>query len=164
MEHILIRSFQEGDEDAVAGVVRETLQISNSRDYPEEFIRENIESHTAEVIRARARESHFYVACDGGTVIGCGGITGYWGSETESYLTTIFVLPACQGRGVGRRIVETLEADEYFRRAWRTEVGSSLTAVGFYRKMGYRYKNGVTGPDRDGVVRLEKLWTDTTEN
>ena len=117
MEHILIRSFQEGDEDAVAGVVRETLQISNSRDYPEEFIRENIESHSAEVIRARARESHFYVACDGGTVIGCGGITGYWGS---------------------------------------TEVGSSLTAVHFYEKMGYECKDGSMDADEYGVVRLEK--------
>ena len=35
------------------------------------------------------------------------------------------------------KIVEALEADEYFHRAWRTEVGSSLTAVSFYRKMGY---------------------------
>lgn len=28
------------------------------------------------------------------------------------------------------------------RRAWSTEVGSSLTAVSFYRKMGYEFKNG----------------------
>lgn len=41
-------------------------------------------------------------------------------------------------------------------RAWRTEVGSSLTAVRFYRKMGYEYKNGVTEADADGTVRLEK--------
>lgn len=57
---------------------------------------------------------------------------------------------------MGRKIVETLEADEYFQRAWRTEVGSSLTAVPFYRKMGYEFKNGITGTDENGVVRLEK--------
>jgi len=57
---------------------------------------------------------------------------------------------------VGRKIVETLEADEYFRRAWRTEVGSSLTAVSFYRKMGYVFKNGMIDADEYGVVRLEK--------
>ena len=57
-------------------------------------------------------------------------------------------------------IIEALEADEYFLRAWRTEVGSSLTAVNFYRKMGYEYKNGVTAPDECGTVRLEKRNTD----
>lgn len=58
---------------------------------------------------------------DGETIIGCGGITGYWGSTEESYLTSIFILPDYQGKGVGRKIVETLEEDEYFYRAWRTE-------------------------------------------
>ena len=93
---------------------------------------------------------------DGETIIGCGGITGYWGSTEESYLTSIFVLPDYQGKGVGRKIVEALEEDAYFRRAWRTEVGSSLTAVHFYEKMGYKYKNGVAEPDKYGVVRMEK--------
>ena len=57
---------------------------------------------------------------------------------------------------MGRKIVEALEADEYFRRAWRTEVGSSLTAVSFDRTMGYKFKNGITDADEYGVVRLEK--------
>lgn len=89
------------------------------------------------------------------TIIDCGGITGYWGSTEGSYLTSIFVLPHYQGKGVGRKIVEILEADEYFRRAWRTEVGSSLIAVSFYRKMGYELKMGITDADEYSVVRLE---------
>lgn len=93
---------------------------------------------------------------DGETIIGCGGITGYWGSTGESYLTSIFVLPDYQGKGVGRKIIVTLETDEYFRRAWRTEVGSSLTAVSFYRKMGYVFKKGMIDADEYGIVRLEK--------
>lgn len=104
----------------------------------------------------RAVESHFYVACDNERIIGCGGITGYWGSKTESYLLSIFVLPEYQGKGIGRQIVKTLEKDEFFSRAWRTEVGSSITAVGFYKKLGYEYKDGITTPDKDNVIRLEK--------
>ena len=57
---------------------------------------------------------------------------------------------------MGRKIVETMEADEYFRRVWRTEVGSSLAAVHFYEKMGYVFKNGMMEDDEFGVVRLEK--------
>lgn len=153
---VTLRRFREGDALAVSDVICTTLAISNSRDYSPAFIAENINNHSPEVIAARAGEGHFYVAMDGETIIGCGGITGYWGSHEESYLTAIFVLPEYQGEGVGRRIVETLEADEYFLRAWRTEVGSSLTAVHFYEKMGYSFKNGITDADEYGVVRLEK--------
>ena len=154
---ISVRKFQTGDEYAVSDVICTTLSVSNSKDYSPDFIEENIKSHTPEVIASRAAESHFYVAVDGRKIIGCGGITGYWGSETESYLVSDLVLPGYQGRGIGRRIIETLEADEYFLRAWRTEVGSSLTAVDFYLRMGYKYKNGIAAPDEYGVVRLEKM-------
>lgn len=157
MKKISVRRFKNGEEAAVSDVIGTTLSVSNRKDYSPEFIEENIKSHSAEVIRKRAEEAHFYVAVDGKRIIGCGGITGYWGSTEESYLVSIFVLPEYQGKGVGIMIIEALEADEYFSRAWRTEVGSSLTAVNFYRKMGYEYKNGVTTPDEYGVVRLEKM-------
>ena len=156
METVTLRRFRKGDEVAVSDVICTTLTISNRKDYSPAFIEENIRSHSPEMIAARARNAHFYVACDGDTVVGCGGITGYWGSTEESYLTSIFVLPDYQGKGVGRKIVEALEEDAYFRRAWRTEVGSSLTAVSFYRKMGYEFKNEITTPDEYGTVRLEK--------
>ena len=39
---------------------------------------------------------------------------------------------------------------------WCSEAGSSLTAVHFFEKMGYPFKNGVTAPDRDGAGRMEK--------
>lgn len=156
-DKISIRPFVNGDETEVSKVVCQTIEISNKNDYPHEFIEENVKSHSPEVIAERAKDAHFYVAKDGERIIGCGGITGYWGSETESYLLTIFVLPEYQSMGIGRKIVETLENDEYFKRAWRTEVGSSITAVDFYRKMGYTFKNGVTTPDEFNVVRLEKF-------
>lgn len=156
METITLRRFQKDDEYAISDVICTTLAISNQKDYSPAFIEENIRSHSPEVIAQRAKDAHFYVAMDGETIIGCGGITGYWGSTEESYLTSIFVLPDYQGKGVGRKIVEALEADEYFHRAWRTEVGSSLTAVSFYRKMGYKFKNEITTPDEYGTVRLEK--------
>ena len=157
VQAIHIPRFEKKDAQTVADLVRKTLEISNSKDYPTEYIKENIESHSAQVIEDQANDSHFYVAMKDNTIIGCGGITGYWGSTTESYLVTIFVLPEYQHRGVGKQMIQTLEADEYFKRAWRTEVGSSLTAVDFYRRLGYQYKNNVTTPDEFGVVRLEKV-------
>jgi len=53
-----------------------------------------------------------------------------------------------------------LEKDEYFLRAKRIEVPASITAVPFYKKMGYDYKNGVAEPDEEGLVRMEKFRKD----
>lgn len=98
-----------------------------------------------------------YVVCDNSQIIGCGAIAGYWGSTTESILLTIFVLPEYQGKGIGSKIIETLEQDEYFLRAKRIEIPASITAVEFYRKMGYDYKNGIDLVDDEQVYRLEKF-------
>lgn len=67
------------------------------------------------------------------------------------------MLPEYQGKGIGRKIIETLEQDEYFTRAKRIEIPSSITAVEFYRKMGYDYKNGNSEIDDEQLYRLEKF-------
>jgi len=152
-----IRRFRPEDAEATAQVVQTTLRISNSRDYPPEYIEYNIATHSAEVLLERAQSSHMYVVCDGGRIIGCGAIAPYWGSETESILLTIFVLPEYQGKGVGRLIIETLEQDEYFLRARRVEIPASITGVEFYKRMGYSHKNGIDELEDGVMYRLEKL-------
>lgn len=152
-----IRRFQPEDAEETARLVHTTLKISNSKDYPSEYIEYNIASHSAEVLIQRAEEGHMYVVCDGSRIVGCGTIAPYWGSETESILLTIFVLPEYQGKGVGRLIIDTLEQDEYFLRADRVEIPASITGVEFYRKMGYSYKNGITELEDGVMYRLEKF-------
>ena len=151
-----IRRFRPEDARETAQVVTTTLRVSNSRDYPPEYIEYNIASHSPEVLIQRAEEGHMYVVCDGSRIVGCGTIAPYWGSETESILLTIFVLPEYQGRGVGRMIIETLELDEYFLRADRIEIPASITGVEFYKRMGYGYKNGVAELEDGVMYRLEK--------
>ncbi|MBP0976529.1 MAG: GNAT family N-acetyltransferase, partial [Oscillospiraceae bacterium] len=94
---------------------------------------------------------------DGEKIVGTGTIAPFWGSETESILLTIFVLPDYQGKGLGRALIETLEQDAYAKRASRIEIPASLTAVRFYRHLGYDYKNGVTEPEDGLLYRLEKF-------
>ena len=152
-----IRRFRPEDAEETAQVIVRALKISNSKDYPPEYIEYNVATHTPEILLKRAEEGHMYVACDGSRVIGCGTIAPYWGSETESILLTIFVLPEYQGKGVGRAIIETLEQDEYFLRAERVEIPASITGVEFYKKMGYGYKNGVEELEDGVMYRLEKF-------
>lgn len=152
-----IRLFKEEDAAEVEQLIAETLRKSNSKDYSKEYIEETILSHSADDLIERAKCGHMYVVCDESRIVGCGAVAGYWGSETESILLTIFVLPEFQGNGIGRQIIETLEQDEYFLRAKRIEIPASITAVEFYRKMGYDYKNQIAQLDEEQVYRLEKF-------
>lgn len=152
-----IRRFKEKDAQEVSALIARTLRTTNIRDYSPEFIEQEVSVFTPDYIGWRASWTHFYVVCDGGKIIGCGAIGPYWGSETESSLFTVFVLPEYQDRGIGRKIVETLEQDEYALRAKRIEIPASITACEFYRKMGYDYKNGVNQTDKEQLCRLEKF-------
>ena len=152
-----IRRFKEQDAQEVSALIAKTLRTTNIKDYSPEFIENEVKILTPEYIAWRAGWTHFYVACEGETIIGCGAIGPYWGSETESSLFTIFVLPEHQGRGIGRRIIEMLEQDEFALRAKRIEIPASITACEFYRKLGYAYKNGVNQTDDEGLYRLEKF-------
>ena len=153
---MIIRRFCEADSEQVSAMIIQTLKTSNSKDYSAEDISAlERKMHPAGVL-GRASWTHFYVAEENGDIIGCGAIGPYWGSETESSLFNIFVLPEYQGKGVGRKNIETLERDEFFLRAKRVEVPASITGVGFYRKLGYEYKNGIDRPDEERLYRLEK--------
>ena len=155
--NIVIRRFEDNDAVTAAELVKYTLRISNSKDYSPEYIEENVNSHTPEILKQYGRNGHFYVVVDSDRIIGIGGISSFWGSLTESILLTIFVHPEYQGNGIGRKIIATLEEDEYFLRANRIEIPASITGVPFYLKCGYTYKNNVTEPDEEGLIRLEKF-------
>ena len=151
-----VRRFRPEDAGEVSDLIIRTLREINIRDYTPEYIEETAAQMQPEKIIARASWTHFYVLLGENSIVGCGAIGPYWGKEDESSFFTIFVLPEYQGKGVGRKIIETLEADEYYLRAKRVEIPASITACAFYRKFGYDYKDGVMEPDEEGLIRLEK--------
>lgn len=154
---MIIRLINENDYKNVADMIVRALNNSAfSKFYPTQSIQYVIESLNKEGIEKRASWTHFYVMEDNNNIIGCGAIGPYWDSQTESCLFNIFVDSAYQGNGYGRKIIETLEQDEYFKRATRIEVPASMSAIPFYRKMGYEHKNGELIYD-DGHFALEKF-------
>lgn len=152
-----IRRFANSDAEAVSTLIARTLRETNIRDYDAAYIENDVQALSPENLIQRASWMHFYVVEDEGILAGCGAIGPYWGKEDESSLFNIFVLPDYQGKGLGRKIIETLEADEFFLRAKRVEIPASITACSFYRHMGYDYKNGVNHPDEERLFRLEKF-------
>lgn len=156
--NINVRRFEIGDEVEVEKLISRALREVNIRDYDKEWIEGNNVSHDKDVIVERAKNSHMYVLCDDEKVVGVGAIAPYWGSEVESIILTLFINPDYKGKGLGRKIIEVLEEDEYFKRADRVEIPASITALQFYRHMGYGFKekgNGLEEKEK-GLYRLEK--------
>lgn len=153
---VTVRRYQEQDAEAIVRLIRRNFLEVNVKDYGEETMKELAVHHDVNWFKGVAVYANVYVFCIDDEIIGVGSISSFWGSLTESILLTIFVLPELHGHGIGRYIVQTLEQDELFLRADRIEIPASITAVEFYKKQGYDYKNGIKQLDDEGHYRLEK--------
>lgn len=151
-----VRLFKEEDAFELSSMIQKTLRKVNANDYSEASIQEYIDLLTPQEMILRSTWMHLYVVELDGMIVGCGGIGSYWGSETESSLFNIFVSADHQRQGIGKKIIETLEKDEYYLRAKRIEIPASVTGLPFYLKMGYTFKNNNKEIDEEGLYRLEK--------
>ena len=153
---VRVRKFQKADAEEVQElIVRNFLEV-NSKDYGIKAMQELAVNYGIDKILQIASYAHMYVFELDDRIVGVGSISSFWGSETESILLTIFVLPELHGNGIGRIIMQTLGQDELYLRADRIEIPSSIMATEFYRKFGYDYKDGIKELDSEQHYRLEK--------
>lgn len=124
-----IRAFRSEDGSALAAIVQRCLREVNSRDYPAAVIDKMCAHFTAERFVELAESRSIYVADDGqivGTV-----------SRDGNKVFTMFIDPDAHSQGIGRSLmehIETLAASDGFD---YMETGASITAHGFYLRLGY---------------------------
>jgi GNAT superfamily N-acetyltransferase len=157
MENLKIRRIEKDDAATVSKIICRNFLEVNIKDYSKEEMQHLSEIYNSNKVLEVADYAHMYVVCIDKKIVGCGAISSFWGSKDESILLSIFVLPELHGKGIGRKIIEKLESDEYFLRAKRIEIPASITAYGFYKKMGYEYKDRIAQLDDEGHYRLEKF-------
>lgn len=157
IEPYSIRRFAPEDVAEVRTIILRCLREVNAKDYTSDKIDEVCGHFSVETLLKQAETAHMYVAASAsGRILGTGTIAPYWGSETESILLTIYVLPELIGHGIGSKIIRALEQDEFFLRANRIEIPAAITALGFYQIMGYSFKDGKGIQGDDGLIRLQK--------
>ena len=157
MDNLSVRRLKKEDAAVVSEIICRNFMEVNIKDYPREEMEEKSKLYNAEKVLEIDSYAHMYVACLDGLVVGCGAISSFWEKLDESIFLTIFILPELQGKGIGKSIILELEKDEYFLRASRIEIPSSVTACSFYKKFGYDHKDGVSEIDNEGHYRLEKF-------
>lgn len=157
-----IRRYLEQDAEVISALVRRGLLEVNIKDYTKESMDAFAAAYTADKIREIAAKGHMYVLLDDGKIIGTATITD-WTKELgaaaigqERMILTLFLLPEYIGKGYGRLLIETLEQDALFQTADRVSVDSSISAVGFYERMGYQHKDGVKKLIENDHYKMEK--------
>ncbi len=154
---VIAKPYQEENAEEIVHLIVRNFREVNVKDYGEKAMEALSAMHDVNWFKSVAEHAHVYVFWNEDKIVGVGSISSFWGSLTESILLTIFVLPEFHGQGIGSYIIDTLEADELFLRAERIEIPASVTAVEFYRKKGYEYKNGIKELDDEQLYRLENF-------
>jgi GNAT superfamily N-acetyltransferase len=127
----MIRSMEERDLQRVSALIQNTLLVSNVVDYDLEIIGNLQVAFSPEQLRALAEKRKIYILEEDRLLLGTIGLDG-------DRVCNFFVSPDRQGSGVGGELLDFVENQARSEGRRKLIVDSSLTAVSFYRKKGYR--------------------------
>ncbi len=125
-----IRPFRPEDAGPTAAMIRLTLREVNSKDYPAKIINHMCSLYTPEKMVEVAQKRAFLVAVEENQVIGTATLEG-------DYVGSVFVHPAWHHQGVGKHLMHNVETIARKNGIRQIQLGASITAVGFYVKLGY---------------------------
>ncbi|ARU87255.1 GNAT family N-acetyltransferase [Pseudomonas sp. M30-35] len=127
---LLIRKAQLDEASVISWVIITAIKQTNAKDYPAELIESLPEHFSAEQIAERMSTRDTYVALDAGVVIATASLDGMT-------VRSVFVLPEYQGHGAGLALMAQIETLALQRSIRKLSVPSSITAEGFYKRLGY---------------------------
>lgn len=138
---IHIRPYRSKDADAVSQIIRTTMRVSNSADYPIEKLQPLIDYFTPAKVAQINRTRACLVVEKDEKLLATGGLE-------ENEIVTFFVLPEYQGRGIGSVLLQKLEESARAQGIAALKLDASLTGTPFYESQGFRQ----TGEVLDGTA------------
>ena len=158
-----IRDFETDDSIALSRMICDTLQQSNSRDYTEEQIANFLEMYTPEKLCQDAAARSIFVAEMESKIVGTIGLAKHNNRPGCAILLSLFVDPHYQKRGIGRMLVAYVENLALKHPSHTMVVPSSLTAHGFYQKLGYVDEKPNTNPEAINIWMYKKINNDAID-
>jgi GNAT superfamily N-acetyltransferase len=146
----MIRLIEAQDLQRVSALIQNTLLISNLSDYDLEIIGNLIDAFSPDQLRALAGKRRIYIYEEEGVLLGTIGLE-------DGKVYNFFVSPDRQGSGVGGELLDFVEKKARAEGRRKLTVDSSLTAVSFYRRKGYRRTGEQNNRSSGRTVTMEKI-------
>ena len=145
-----VRELQSTDLSRVRRLIVQAIDAAYSDVYPARAVLFFKEFHSRQRILERHREGEVVVLEEDGEIVATGTLLG-------REILGVFVSPAFQGRGYGRRVMQELEGRARANGCPSCELSVSLTSRRFYEHLGYQ----MTGRRSLDVGRGDRLdyWT-----
>lgn len=125
-----MRTFRDSDLDPLCRLIEETIEISYSKVYPPRAVVFFKSFHAPDKIRERSRTGQILVMEQGGRLVATG-------SRVEDEIFAVFVHPACQQGGLGKQLMQALEAAARADGQDQSVLSISLPSRRFYESCGY---------------------------
>lgn len=142
----LIRIATKADATVISQLIIGTLRHSNAQDYSPDIIDQVENSFSPDAIFRLLAKRQVYVATAGGRVVATA-------SLEANVVRSVFVDPSCQGKGIGKRLMEVIQSVAVTAGVETLRVPSSITAEGFYASLGFRkIRDEMHGAERTVVM------------
>ena len=128
--NVCIHSATLADADAISRIIIQALKEVNAKDYSDTVITAVISNFSKEQVAARMKQRKVFVITEQECIIATGSLEG-------NMVRSVFVLPSKQGKNIGLLLMNHLEEVARKQNIHCLSVSSSITAEGFYRRLGY---------------------------
>jgi N-acetylglutamate synthase-like GNAT family acetyltransferase len=144
----IIRKARQEDKESIWRVHATAIRETCVSHYSEEVIRIWVERLAPDKYVEAISSNEFFVAEENGVVIGFGEL-----NQAGGEITGLYVSPDAAGRGVGWKLLCALEERARTFGLGKLHLTSSLNAVSFYERSGFRFLEKMTQTLRPGVER-----------
>lgn len=143
------RKFELKDAKEISLLIRQALKLVNSKDYPEDNIKFMVDYFSPETVIELAQKRYMLIALNNTKIVGTGSLAG-------DTIYTVFVDPKEQGKGIGKKIMGKLEKLAKERQIRFLKVPSSITALKFYLKLGFKKEKEEMLPRSGLIIHMSK--------
>lgn len=138
---IKLRVFKISDTYLTTKLVHDTFKIFNSGESKKEAVKKYLNNYDSgkniDKIKKQFSESKiFFVATENSKIIGM--IRG-----KKNRFVNLFVSGKCHKKGVGKKLIDKYEKECIKKGSLEIKISSSIYAIPFYEKMGYKKTTGI---------------------
>jgi GNAT superfamily N-acetyltransferase len=145
-----IERFKIEDAEKVSNLIKRCLTEVNSKDYDQNIINNLCEYYSKDNIIKKSLDGEIYVLKENEKIIGTARVF-------KRFISGVFVNPDFHKKGLGKKLMETLENRIKETGHEKSILYSNITSINFYEHLGYEKIGNHTSEDYGENIIMYKL-------